>query len=284
MKTLRNLLIMAAALMMAACTGGPTIEVLSFNMRYDNPGDEFNSWQFRKESAAQLIRKQNADIVGTQEVLHHQLEALKQLLPEYTYVGVGRQDGKTTGEYATLMIRTERFDVKQSGNFWLSETPDVPGSKGWDAACERVATWAVLTDKLTKKPLFVINTHLDHMGQEARQKGVALLLEETTRLGSDMPVIITGDFNATPDSDVIARVLEHSNPGLKHTRAVASVTDGPEWTFHAYGRIIEEERDFIDYIFVSNDIKVLEHKVLPPKFNDQYVSDHAVVAAQVRLR
>lgn len=276
--------ILCIAMMLTGCAPTVDLNVLSFNIRYDNPGDEFNSWQFRKEAAAQLIRQQDADIVGAQEVLHHQMESLKQQLPEYTFIGVGREDGKEKGEYSAIMYKTDRFHMVDSGWFWLSETPEVAGSKGWDGACERIATWAVLTEKKSGKSFFFINTHLDHVGTIARQEGVTLLIERTKELSKELPVIITGDFNATPQSDVIAHVLESKVPAtLHHSKDIAGEISGTDWTFHGFGRVPEERREFIDYIFVSDDIKVVSHKVLPEKLNDQYVSDHSVVEAKIKL-
>jgi Metal-dependent hydrolase len=283
MKKILSLLLLAVIL--TGCGKSLELNVLSFNIRYDNPGDEFNSWQFRKEAVTQLIRHQDADIVGTQEVLQHQLEGIKVLLPEYTYLGVGREDGDKKGEYCALMFKTNKFDNLQSGYFWLSETPDVAGSKGWDGACERIATWAILKDKITQKSLFVINTHLDHMGKIARQEGVSLLLDQVEKLSNGLPVIITGDFNATPKSEVILHVLDTSVPRqLYHSKDIADETIGTNWTFHGFGNVPESERQFIDYIFVTDGVKVKSHEVLPAKFNDRYVSDHSVVKAKIKLK
>lgn len=282
MKKLLSILLIAIVL--TSCGKSLELNVLSFNIRYDNPGDEFNSWQFRKETVAQLIRQQDADIVGAQEVLHHQMEGLKLLLPEYTYLGVGREDGKEKGEYAPIIFKSDKFENTQSGYFWLSETPEIAGSKGWDGACERIATWAILKDKLTQKSLFIINTHLDHVGQIARREGVTLLLNKVEELSNGLPVIITGDFNAAPESDVIKHVLDTPVPEeLHHTKDIAKETSGTDWTFHGFGKVPTEKREFIDYIFVSDEVKVSSHDVLPEKLNEQYISDHSVVSARIRL-
>ena len=130
------------------------VNVMSFNIRYDNPEDSLDNWEYRKERAANAIRFYDVDILGTQEVLHNQLEDLKQRLPEYGVIGVGREDGKEKGEYSALWYKKERFNLLDSGYFWLSETPEVAGSKGWDGACERIASWAKLQDKVSGKDLF----------------------------------------------------------------------------------------------------------------------------------
>ena len=159
----------------AATQTDEPVNVMTFNVRYDNPDDSLNNWNYRKDRVANAIRFYDADIVGTQEVLHNQMEDLRQRLPGYESIGVGREDGKEAGEYSALWYRADRFTAKESGWFWLSETPEVAGSKGWDGACERIATWAKLQDKLTGKELFVMNTHLDHVGVAARREGVKLV-------------------------------------------------------------------------------------------------------------
>ena len=212
---MKKICLLLLPLLAAACGQGgrqasvqtdEPVRVMTFNIRYDNPADSLDNWAYRKDRAAKAIRFYDADIVGTQEVLHNQLEDLRQRLPSYEVIGVGREDGKEKGEYSALWYRKDRFTAKESGWFWLSETPEVAGSKGWDGACERIATWARLQDKQTGKECFVLNTHLDHVGVEARKCGVKLVLDKVQELGGDLPVIVTGDFNAEPESGVIKQV------------------------------------------------------------------------------
>lgn len=277
---------LAAVLLLTSCNSKPIdLNVMSFNIRYDNPEDSLDNWQYRKDIAAQTIKNQNADIVGAQEVLVNQLNDLKSRLPEYNAIGVGRIDGVDKGEYSAILYKKDRFNEIESGNFWLSETPEVVGSLGWDGACERIATWAVLEDTSSKKQFFFINTHLDHVGKVARQEGVTLLLDRATALSKGLPIIMTGDFNATPDSDVIKHVTDTSNPEhLIHSKDIAVEKSGTEWTFHGFGRVPMERREFIDYVFVSKDIKVLKHSVLPEKSDDKFISDHSVVVAQIEIQ
>ncbi len=210
---------------------------------------------------------------------------LKSRLPEYNAIGVGRIDGVDKGEYSVILYKKDRFNEIESGNFWLSETPEVVGSLGWDGACERIATWAILEDISSKKQFFFINTHLDHVGKVARQEGVTLLLDRATTLSKGLPIIMTGDFNATPDSDVIKHVTDVSNPEhLLHTKDIAVEKSGTEWTFHGFGRVPVERREFIDYVFVSKDIKVAKHSVLPEKLDGKFISDHSVVVAQIEIK
>lgn len=277
---------LAVILLLTSCNSKPIdLNVMSFNIRYDNPDDSLNNWQYRKDVAAKTIKNQNADIVGTQEVLVNQLNDLKSRLPEYNAIGVGREDGIEKGEYSAILYKKDRFKEIKSGYFWLSETPEVAGSKGWDGACERIATWAILEDISSKKQLFFINTHLDHVGKIARQEGVTLLLSRANALANGLPIIMTGDFNATPESDVIKHVTDVNSPEhLIHSKDIAVEKSGTDWTFHGFGKVPMERREFIDYVFVSKGIKVAKHSVLPEKLDDTFISDHSVVVAQIEIK
>lgn len=260
------------------------IKVMTFNIRMNTKVDGLNSWPYRRDEAANMIKHYAPDIIGTQEVLHKQLKDLKSRLPKYKVVGVGREDGKKKGEYSALWYNADRFDVLDSGTFWLSETPEVAGSKGWDGACERVATWAKLRDRKSKDVFIALNTHLDHVGKKARSEGVKLILDRLSVLGAGIPIVVTGDFNATSDTDVIARVTNIADPKhLSDSRAMAKVKNGDDWSFHDYGKIPVNERPLIDYIFVANDIDVKSSSVLPSKHNGRFVSDHSPVMAEMVL-
>lgn len=282
---MKRLILMLLPLLAASCgqvkqqTAAPQpVNVMSFNIRYDNPEDSLDNWKYRKDRAANAIRFYDVDILGTQEVLHNQLVDLQQRLPEYGVVGVGREDGKEKGEYSALWYKKDRFTLLDSGNFWLSETPDVPGSKGWDGACERIATWVKLKDKASGKEYFALNTHLDHVGVVARREGVTLILDKVNELSGGLPVIVTGDFNAEPESDVIKHVTDATNPEhLTDSRSVSSLVYGPAWSFHDFGRIPYDRRPLIDYVFVRNGLEVLRYGVLAETENEAFLSDHAPV-------
>ena len=262
-----------------------TLHVMTFNIRMDTKEDGANQWSNRKDLAADLVKFHEVDIFGAQEVLNHQLNDLLARLPEYSYVGVGREDGKTKGEYAPIFYKKDRFSLEDSGNFWLAEDMNAVGKKGWDAACERVATWGVFKDKLSGKKFFFLNTHLDHMGKVARHEGASLVLEEAHKLAKGLPVIVTGDFNAAPDDDPIKVLTDKNDPRhVTHSREIASLKYGPEWTFHDYGRIPNEKREWIDYIFVKGDIKVLRNGVLTDTLNHLYPSDHCPVMATLIIQ
>ncbi|ADV42091.1 endonuclease/exonuclease/phosphatase family protein [Bacteroides helcogenes] len=258
------------------------VNVMSFNIRYDNPEDSLNNWRYRKDRVATAIRFYDTDLLGTQEVLHNQLKDLQECLPEYGVVGVGREDGKEKGEYSALWYKKDRFVLLDSGNFWLSETPGVAGSKGWDGACERIASWAKLKDKVSGKEYFALNTHLDHVGVVARSEGIRLILDRVDELSNGLPVIVTGDFNADPESDVIKHVTDPANPRhLTDARMESPVVYGPAWTFHDFGKIPYDQRPLIDYVFVRNGLKVLRYGVLAETEGNAFLSDHSPVLVTV---
>lgn len=277
---MRNFFYLLLLPLFMACQSGPVeLNVMSFNIRMDTASDSLNSWPHRKEVAAQIILQKEIDLFGTQEVLHHQLQDMKDRLPGYVALGVGRADGKEEGEYSAIFYKEERFDALSSGTFWLSETPEVAGSKGWDGACERVATWAILQEKESGKKLFFINTHLDHVGKQARQEGVTLLMERAKAYAEGLPIIITGDFNANPESAVIAHVLESGE--FHDCFVLAKEIKGNIGTFHSYGRIPVERRNRIDYIFVTDAIEVRSYEAVPEKLKNIYISDHAPIMAEI---
>ncbi len=256
------------------------INVLTYNIRMDNTSDGENQWAYRKDFAADLIRFYGVDLCGAQEVLHHQLTDLLERLPDYAYIGVGREDGKTKGEYAPIIYRKDRFTVVKYGDFWLAEDMQAVGRKGWDAACERVATWGIFKDKQTGKEFFMLNTHLDHIGEVARHEGARLVINQAAELAGKRPVIVTGDFNATPDSDPIQVILNPDDPcHLTDSRQVTPLRYGPEWSFHNFGRIPVERRSLIDYIFIQGTISVLRHGILTDTKNQLFPSDHCPVLA-----
>ncbi|MBK5720527.1 endonuclease/exonuclease/phosphatase family protein [Dysgonomonas sp. Marseille-P4677] len=276
--------LLAISLLMISCVEKPLkLNVMSFNIRLDHAGDSLNSWQYRKDVAGKIIKDNDIDVLGTQEVLLNQLNDLKERLPEYTAIGVGRDDGKEAGEFSAIFYKKDKFTEVKSGNFWLSETPDIAGSKGWDASYVRVATWAILKDKESTNKFLIINTHLDNDGLLARIEGGNLLLEKAKELGKDIPVILTGDFNDTPDSETIKNITNtNSSKYFKNSRTIAAEVSGTDWTFHDFGRLAEDERPCLDYIFVSNRASVSNFQVLADSINGIYISDHKAIMATIQ--
>lgn len=280
-----TLFILGFFFLLGACCQKPDqagLKIMSFNIRYDTSRDSLNSWLYRKEAAGKMLNYYTPDIVGMQEVLHNQLEDMKASLPHYTAIGVGREDGKEKGEYNPLFFRTDRFDVLKSGNFSLSETPEKVGIKGWDAVCKRIATWAILKDKASDLEFMALNTHLDHKGEIARQESVRLLVKQITALAEDRPFVITGDFNTTPDSDIIMLLTKEGK--IKNAKLEAALAYGPEWTFHDFGRLPLVERVWIDYIFISPDIQVNKFRNITDIPNTGFLSDHNPVLTEITIR
>ena len=277
---MKRLIYLLAAVAFTACGSATSLSVMTFNMRYDNPEDGQNNWRFRRERVAGVIKAQEVDVLGTQELLSNQFNDLSGLLTGYQGVGVGRLDGVESGEYCAVFFRKDRFTLLDSGTFWLSETPEVVGSLGWDGACERIATWVVLRDR-DGREFFFIDTHLDHVGQVARDEGVSLLMKRIETLSGGRPVILTGDFNSEPGSSVVAHVQKDGV--LRDAKAIAAQLSGTDWSFSDFGQIPEAERPLLDYIFVSGDIEAVRYEVLPDTFDGGYVSDHAPVMAVVKI-
>lgn len=250
------------------------IEWGTFNIRMDTEEDSLNSWKYRKDNVCKFIREKDLDIVGMQEVLHHQLEDLKAGLPGYTAVGVGREDGKTKGEYAPILYKTDKFDVLDSNTFWLSQYPDSVGFIGWDGACTRIATWAKLKDKSTGKVFMAVNTHFDHVGVEARMNGALLIINRIKEIVGDQPAVLTGDFNVADDSEAYS-TLTTNEFVLKDAHKAADKTSGPAYTFHDYDRLPRDRRQKIDFIFITPQIHVISSEIAQdPYTENSFLSDH----------
>ena len=250
------------------------LTVLSYNIRYDNPNDGENQWKYRKERIASYIKEISPDIIGMQEVLESQLVFLDVSLKEFSYVGVGREDGKTKGEYSPILYNSNRLALLQTDTFWLSETPTVI-SVGWDAALERVCTYAQFEHKETGKKFWVFNTHFDHIGELARIQSAKLIHEKIKMLNlNNFPVIITGDFNLTPNTTPI-KILQNAYIDVMQKTSTDTKNYG---TFTGFNKLSTGE-DRIDYIF-QKGFKMLEATHVWLKTNSgSWASDHHPVEA-----
>ena len=182
------------------------IKAISYNIRYNNPNDGINVWKNRRETVTELLNEQNADFVGLQEVVYPQLLDLVEALISYAYIGVGRKDGETKGEYSPIFYRKEKYKLLKSNTFWLSDTPNTV-SKGWDASLERICTFGLFQNRMTLEKIWVFNTHFDHQGVNARANSIDLIIEKVKLLNQEnLPIIITGDFNLTPDQKPIQKM------------------------------------------------------------------------------
>lgn len=232
----------------------------SYNIRYDNPGDveKGNSWQQRVPVIAGLIRFHEFDVLGTQEAFHHQLLDLQKLLPNYAYVGCGRNDGKEAGEHAAIFFRKEKFTLEQSGTFWLSQTPEQPG-KGWDADLPRICTWAKLRKNDGGRVLFVFNTHFDHRGVQARLESAKLIVSRIKEIAKDEPVILTGDFNVDQTSESYRSL--HDSGILSDSFETATDRYALNGTANAF-RPDSKTESRIDHVFHTKQLKPVRYGVL----------------------
>lgn len=253
-----------------------SINVATYNVRFDNPKDGLDAWPNRKENVKALVRFHEWDIFGTQEGLRHQMNGIAEL-EEFAFVGKGRDDGKEAGEHSAIFYRKSRFKLLQSGDFWLSETPDKPG-KGWDATCcNRICSWAKFKDLNTKKDFFFFNVHFDHQGVEARRQSGYLMVKKIKGIAGNALTICTGDFNSTPETEQIKTIT-----ALLSDCHDVSVQPpyGPEGTFNGF-KFDAKMDNRIDYIFVTPSIKVLKYGVLTDAKNQHYPSDHQPVVAKI---
>ena len=254
------------------------LDVMTFNIRLDAPSDSANNWKYRKDNVCQMIAYYQPDLLGMQEVCHNQMEDLKQGLPQYTALGVGRDDGKEAGEYCPIFFNTERFKLVEYGNFSLSEHPETIGVKGWDASYNRIATWAILEEKSNGKKLVFFNTHLDNDGKVARNEGIRLILNKMKEIAPHTPAILTGDFNCIPGEEPL-QTLEDNE--MKNAAKLATVAYGPSWTFHDFGRLPMEVRVLLDYVFTTNEANIDRYRVIKDTPDNGFLSDHYPVLVKL---
>lgn len=278
---LRSLIVAAiSAILFFSCVPAddPAIDVMSFNIRLDTQHDGPNAWPHRAGMVAGFVNDQIPDLLGMQEVLWHQYLYLDSALIGYGSVAAGRDDGLREGEACPVFYRLGRFDRLDRGTFWLSATPDVPGSVGWGAALTRVATWVRLYDKVKLDTLMFMNTHFDHVSDSARVMSSGVLLGRLKELAGNNDFIITGDFNARPGSLAIERMTEE---GYAVDSFILSETppSGESYTFNGFKEEPGEGR--IDYIFVREGMKVLSHKTHRVIEEGIFISDHWPVTARV---
>jgi len=273
---MRCLLFAAAAAFGVAADAPTPVRVMSFNVRYGTARDGDNHWDNRKDFLAATVTAFDPDLLGTQETLAFQRDFLAEKLKGHTAFGVGRDDGKDRGEMAALFYRTARFEKLAGGHFWLSETPDRVGSKGWDAALPRIATWVKLKDRTEATPVLFLNTHFDHMGKKARHESAKLVRAKVAELGVGCRVVVTGDFNADEGSDPYQALFDSP---LADTFRVKHPTRGKdEGTFNGFDpAAISGSR--IDWIAVGRDWHVRDAGIDRTVKGGRTPSDHFPVTA-----
>ncbi|MCV9929888.1 endonuclease/exonuclease/phosphatase family protein [Flavobacterium sp. LS1R49] len=277
MKKTKKLIV---ALMLLSLSGiyGQNLKIMTYNIRLDVASDGENAWGNRKDFFTSQIQFYAPDIFGVQEALPNQVNDIAVALPNYNHIGIAREaEGK--GESSSIYYKKDRFSVLESNTFWLSQTPDVV-SRGWDAACNRVCTYALFKDLKTKKTFWVFNTHLDHIGEEARTKGLELILSKMAALNTKgYPVFLMGDFNSEPNTDRIISLRKNMNDSREISEQKPF---GPSGTFNDF----EHDKPvtlLIDYIFISknSNLKVKKYAVLSDSVDLKYPSDHLPVLIEV---
>ena len=272
-----TLLIMAVAFMlpqtiMAGKPENTELKVMSYNIRLGSANDGTNSWAMRYTATGEMLEDQKPDVFGVQEALEYQVRYIEEICG-YEYVGVGRENGKKEGEHMAIFWNKKTVSMLKWGTFWLSETPEEP-SMGWDAACRRTATWALMKDKKTGRKFYFINTHLDHKGTEAQKNGLKLIVDRLSDINPDgYPMVLTGDFNITPDN----KALTELDAKMQSARKIADKTDSHD-TYNGWGR----GSGVIDYIYVSGFSSCPEFQTVVKRYNDRkFVSDHYPVVARL---
>ena len=257
------------------------VKLMSYNIRLDVTSDGENRWDARKEKLSSLIRYYEPGFIGTQEVKHHQLQYLLAQLPAYSHIGVGRDDGKTDGEYSAILYDKKKFELIKQGTFWLSQTPDSV-SMGWDAVCNRVCTYGLFRSNETKKLIWIFNTHFDHVGTVARLESAKLIIEKINKLNvENAPLVLCGDLNSPPEETA----FQYFNKNLQDARSISKEPAyGPVATWNAF-EFNKIPKGRIDHIFINKNshIHVMKFATLSDSYDKKYPSDHFPVMATLKI-
>lgn len=247
------------------------LKAMSYNIRCGSceAATSPNHWDKRKFLLAHLINQHNPDIIGLQEAEINQVEDLVTMLEHYSWIGVGREDGKDKGETTAILFRQGRFSLQAQQTLWLSQTPQ-RASLGWDASFKRTLSIAKLLDNQSKQTLYVFNTHFDNVGEMARQESAKILLQQAANLEPTSPLIVTGDFNLVAAS----KGYEILTGALADAGKISTLPSmGGTKTFNGFGENTEPDNK-IDFVFVKPGIKVLSHQIDTTTYNGSYPSDH----------
>ena len=281
------LIALGGAKLAPGAEGDAEVRVMSFNIRYGTANDGDNHWDRRKEFVVETIGAFDPDLLGTQETLGFQRDYLAEKLSGYDHLGVGRDDGKDEGEMMALYYKRDRFEKLDGGHFWLSETPEVVGSKSWDSSLPRMVTWVKLRDRRndSARPIAFFNTHFDHRGPQARLESARLIRRQIGTIGEECSVIVTGDFNTAEGSEpyvALFGALEERTPPVEDTyRAAHSTRGDDEGTFSGF-RAGSTSGSRIDWIGVSRDWEIVSAQIDRTSRDGRTPSDHYPVTAVLR--
>ncbi len=257
-----------------AFTGGAEpLRVMTFNVRYPAPGDGPNQWEHRRDLLVATIHEHNPDIFGTQELFHHQGQYIVEKAPEYTWFGVSRR-GNQQDEHMGVFYKGGKLKLVESGNFWLSETPDTPGSMSWNVSLPRMVTWGLFERKVDGRRFYFYNTHFPHRREdaEARVRCAQVIMSRIGALPKDIAFILTGDFNAPAGGDVYKALA-----GLQDAWETAGSRSGPQATYNGFRGSTDGPR--IDWILYRGALKALHAQTVTKNENGRYPSDHYPVLA-----
>ncbi len=257
------------------------INIVSFNIRYNTPNDGKNAWPNRIEMVTGLLQFHDVDIFGLQEALYEQITDIEKVMTDYEWFGVGRDDGEKSGEFSPIFFNKTKFILLEKGNFWLSENCDKPGL-GWDAACNRIVCWGKFQSKVTGKKFLVFNTHFDHIGDEARKNSAFLIRDKIKEISKnqELSVILTGDFNLSPESEPIQLIKGFMNDSREMSETQPY---GPTGTFNGFDWNANLDQR-IDYIFTQGGVKVLKYAVSSDSKDQRFPSDHLPVFVKIQLK
>lgn len=255
-----------------------TITLATYNFR--GPFDAApNDWPSRIERIRKIVADNHFEIYGVQEPFKYQIDDVISGT-SFAYIGGGREDFKEAGEHSSIIYDTTRFDVYAGGTFGLSEKPDVPGYKSWETCCPRIASWGKFVDKVTRHEFCYYNTHLDHVSKLAQINGIKMVVDHASKNCGGLPLILTGDFNVFPDSETYKMAASLLNDARLISKTAPK---GPKQSWHDWGRWVGEDKDRIDYVFVSNEIEVLSYAVDDTKPFGEFASDHYPVITELKI-
>lgn len=279
MKMTWTILFSFLCLNISAQNNSDSVNLMSYNIRLDHAGDNENNWHHRKSDLVEYLIESEADFIGLQEVIHHQLTFIDDLMKDYAYLGVARDDGATLGEYSPILYNHEHWQVAETNTFWLSDTP-YRVSRGWDAVCHRICTYGLFIHKTSEDTLLVLNTHFDHVGKVARTESIRLINDFINQFDKSLPIVLMGDFNFTSED----KNYKSLSSRLIDSYTIVQNEEVPSATYNGWKMDSEATRR-IDYILVNDHISINKYSVDQPKTKkDRQLSDHYPVAVEINFK
>lgn len=278
---MKKLLISLSLVLCMGLSYAQKMNVATFNIRMKTDSDVGNLWKDRYTHLTDLIKFHEFEIFGVQEAFKEQLNDMSAKLPDFKYIGVGRDDGADKGEHSSIFYDTKRFEVSKSGTFWLSPTDTEKPNKGWDAALPRICTWGIFKDKSNGKKFIFMNTHFDHVGIEARRESAKLILAKAKEFAKDLPLILTGDFNIDETNEAYFTLAKSGV--VQDVYDLAKIKYEPNSSFNAWGKNIQEKAR-IDHIFITKPFTVRKYGILTDTYMGKFPSDHFPVIAELNWK